>query len=102
MIVGTIILSITVYGCSIEPSSDWTPLFKSSLSSTLEREYLNKKWIGDLSLGTILQKNYYLKFATKGYINKYLPNIYCEYWFVQQNQKSIFVNFRYFLILNLV
>ena len=54
------------------------PLFRSSISSALERQYLNEKWIGDQSLLTILQKNYGLKFATKGYINKYLPNIHLD------------------------
>ena len=54
------------------------PLFRSSLSSALERQYLHEKWIGDQSLGIILQKNYGLKFATKGYINRYLPNTYLD------------------------
>ena len=54
------------------------PLFRSSISSALERQYLNEKWIGDQSLLTILQKNYGLKFATKGYINKYLPNMHLD------------------------
>ena len=54
------------------------PLFTSSLSSALERLYLNKKWIGDQSLVTILQRNYGLKYATKANIDKYLPNTYLE------------------------
>ena len=54
------------------------PLFRSSLSSALERQYLNKKWIGDQSLVTILQRNYGLEFVTKAYINKYLPNTYLD------------------------
>ena len=54
------------------------PLFRASLSSALERQYLNEKWIGDQSLVTILQTNYDLKFVNKAYINRYLPNIYLD------------------------
>ena len=54
------------------------PLFRSSLSSALKRQYLSGKWIGDQSLVTILQENYGLDFVTKAYINKYLPNIYLD------------------------
>ena len=51
-------------------------LFKFCLISSLDRIYLQEKWIGDQSLVTILQDNFGLNFANKRFINKYLPDIY--------------------------
>ena len=52
-------------------------LFKSCLISSLDRIYLQEKWIGaDQHLVTILHQNYGLTFTNKRYINRYLPNIY--------------------------
>ena len=51
-------------------------LFKSCLISSLDRIYLQEKWIGDQHLVTILHQNYGLTFTNKRYINRYLHNIY--------------------------
>ena len=37
-----------------------------------------EKWIGDDSFVTIIKDNYTLDFATKRYINRYLPNLYLQ------------------------
>jgi len=50
-------------------------IFKTSIISALDRKYLLEKWIGDDSLVTIFKENYALDFATKRYINRYLPNL---------------------------
>ena len=80
-------------------------LFRSSLSSALERQYLTEKWIGDQSLVTILQQHYGLDFANKRYINKYLPNVYLDHYncyhvringIKDNNNKKINVYFYYF------
>ena len=52
------------------------PLFRSSLSSALEIQYLNKKKIGDQTLVTNLPIKYGQEFVTKANINKYIRNIY--------------------------
>lgn len=51
-------------------------LLKSCLISSLDRIYLQEKWISDQSLVTILQGDFGLDFVNKWYINKYLPDIY--------------------------
>ena len=53
-------------------------LFKTSIISALDRKYLLEMWVGDESLTTIFKDNYALNFATKRYINRYLPNIYLQ------------------------
>ena len=80
-------------------------LLKSCLISSLDRIYLQEKWISDQSLVTILQGDFGLDFVNKWYINKYLPDIYLNKYnctHVQINalknaeKKSINVRFYYF------
>ena len=52
-------------------------LFKSSLNSTLDRNYCLDQWIYDHSLVILLKQNYhFLDFINKSYLNKYIQLIY--------------------------
>ena len=57
-------------------------LFRSCLSSALDRRYFVDKWIGDHSLVQLLNQDYNLNFINKNYLNKYINLVYLtEYKF---------------------
>ncbi len=69
-------------------------LFRCCFISALERNYFTEKWISDHTLVTIYKHDYTLDFASKRYINKYLPQLSFEGLYIHyETKRNIMKNY---------